>query len=72
MFFGFYRKLSGMTGTAQAAAAEFFESYKLKVRCVTVGELCIVCIVCVVCLLCVCSALQKFDGQAAGFVQHDW
>ncbi|GBF93826.1 pre translocase subunit [Raphidocelis subcapitata] len=31
VFFGFYSKLSGMTGTAQAAAAEFFESYKLKV-----------------------------------------
>ena len=31
VFFGFYQKLAGMTGTAQAAAAEFFESYKLKV-----------------------------------------
>ncbi|KAI8472415.1 MAG: SecA DEAD-like domain-containing protein [Monoraphidium minutum] len=31
VFFGFYGKLAGMTGTAQAAAAEFFESYKLKV-----------------------------------------
>ncbi|KIY95062.1 preprotein translocase subunit SecA [Monoraphidium neglectum] len=31
VFFGFYKKLAGMTGTAQAAAAEFFESYKLKV-----------------------------------------
>jgi preprotein translocase subunit SecA len=32
VFFGFYKKLAGMTGTAQAAAAEFFESYKLKVE----------------------------------------
>lgn len=31
VFFAFYSKLSGMTGTARAAAAEFFESYKLKV-----------------------------------------
>jgi preprotein translocase subunit SecA len=32
VFFGFYRKLSGMTGTASAATAEFFESYRLRVR----------------------------------------
>lgn len=31
MFFRFYAKLSGMTGTAQPAAAEFFEIYRLKV-----------------------------------------
>ncbi|GAX81593.1 hypothetical protein CEUSTIGMA_g9021.t1 [Chlamydomonas eustigma] len=31
VFFRFYSKLAGMTGTATPAAAEFFELYKLKV-----------------------------------------
>ena len=34
VFFGFYRKLSGMTGTARAAAAEFFEAYRLRVAAI--------------------------------------
>ena len=33
IFFRFYGKLAGMTGTATPAAAEFFELYRLKVWC---------------------------------------
>lgn len=32
VFFMFYCKLAGMTGTASSAAAEFYETYRLKVR----------------------------------------
>lgn len=32
VFFRFYSKLAGMTGTATAAAAELYEMYGLKVR----------------------------------------
>ena len=34
IFFRFYGKLAGMTGTATPAAAEFFELYRLKVHTV--------------------------------------
>jgi len=41
VFFRFYRKLAGMTGTATAAAAEFYEMYGLKVSsgsCTSTGS----------------------------------
>jgi len=39
-FFRFFRKLSGMTGTAQEAAAEFWHIYRLPVICIPPNKPC--------------------------------